>query len=74
MDAGINIIPASVSGRSDTNDYQPRILEGDAGASLLKNVAKISNLTLDDTIWMESSYEIQNGIIATNAANDGDLQ
>ena len=74
VDAGINIIPASVSGRSDTNDYQPRILEGDAGASLLKNVAKISNLTPEDTIWMESSYEIQNGIIATNAANDGDLQ
>lgn len=73
-DAGINIIPASISGSSDTNDYQPCILEGDAGISLLKNVAEISNLTLDDTVWMESSYEIQNGIIASNAANDGDLQ
>ena len=75
VDAGINIIPASISGRSDTNDYQPRILDLDAGASLLSSVAKISNLTPEDTIWMESSYEIQNGIIASSIADgNGDIQ
>lgn len=65
VDAGINIIPASVSGHSDTNDYQPRIMGTDEGIPLLSNVAKISNLTPEDTVWMDSSYEIQNGIIAS---------
>ncbi len=71
VDAGINIIPAAISGHSDTNDYQPRIMGIDEGKDLLTNVAKISNLTLADTVWMESSYEIQNGIIASQ---NGDTQ
>ena len=66
-DAGINLIPAQVSTSTKSNDYQPIFLEGDAGAELLAKVAKVSNLTVDSTIWMPESYVVQNQIVTADA-------
>ncbi len=66
-DAGINLIPARVSTSAKTNDYQPVFLEGDEAAELLMKVAKVSNLTMEGTIWMPESYVVQNQIVTSDA-------
>lgn len=67
VDAGINLIPAQVSTSAKSNDYQPVLLEGGEGAELLAKVAKVSNLTAENTIWMPESYVVENQIVTTDA-------
>ena len=64
MDAGINIIPASVSSVTDKNDFKPTILPAQYGAALLKDVAShSSNFSLADTRWMKDNYLVENGLV-----------
>ena len=67
-DAGINIIPAAVSGSNSKNNFQPIIMPTSRGEQLLKNVAKYSNLSLADTLWMEDNYMTQSGLMTVSSA------
>lgn len=69
VDAGINIIPAAVTSNTAYNNYQPTVLTGSYGKSLLKKIANLSNLTAADTLWLENSYVVENGIV-TLEGND----
>ena len=63
-DAGVNIIPCTVSSVSNTNDYRPTVMTAKDGAALLKNIAKYSkNFTLTDTHWMDGNYLAYNGLM-----------
>ena len=66
-DAGINIIPATVSTADSHNNFQPTVLEGSKGEKLLNKIYKISNLADVEVIWMEDSYEVQNGLFQPEA-------
>jgi len=66
-DAGINIIPATVSTAQSHNNFQPTLLEGSKGENLLNKIYKISNLSEVEVIWMEDSYEVQNGLFQPEA-------
>ena len=64
LDAGINIIPASISSVEDRNDFVPTVLPAEAGAALLKEVAACStSFSLSDTLWMKGNYLEENGLI-----------
>ena len=64
LDAGINIIPASISSVEDKNDFAPTVLPVEAGAALLKEVAGCStNFSMSDTLWMKGNYLEENGLI-----------
>jgi len=68
-DAGINIIPCTVSSVPDINDYQPTIMQAEAGAALLKAVASRStNFSLEDTLWMPNNYMVTFGLVKPEAA------
>lgn len=69
-DGGINVIPCLVSGNPKKNDFQPYILGEKAGTSLLKNIAKYSNLNRD-TLWVTNSYPEQIGLIETAEVKAG---
>ena len=64
-DGGINVIPCLVSGDKKKNDFQPYILGEQPGKSLLKNVARYSNLN-KKTLWMQNSYPEQIGLITAD--------
>ncbi len=65
-DAGINLIPASVSSTADTNDFRPMVLPADQGASVLKLVAEYSrNFSMQDILWMRGNYMETNGLLQT---------
>ncbi|MBQ9950890.1 MAG: CapA family protein [Clostridia bacterium] len=66
-DGGINIIPARVSGKSNTNDFQPCILNGDAAAKQLSRIADVSRIDEDNLIWMEAKF----GAVGAVALNSG---
>ncbi|MBR7188481.1 MAG: CapA family protein [Clostridia bacterium] len=61
-DGGINVIPCLVTGLPNKNNYQPVVMTADAGKSLLKAVAKYSNLNRN-TNWMLNSYPEQIGLL-----------
>ena len=64
MDAGINVIPCTVSSVTDKNDFQPTVMTADQGASLLKAVARHStNFSLTDSLWMKDNYMLTYGLI-----------
>ena len=64
LDAGINIIPASISSVEDRNDFVPTVLPAQAGAALLKEVAECSDhFSLGDTRWMKGNYLVENGLV-----------
>ena len=85
LDAGINVIPCSISSVKDTNDFQPTIMPADEGAEMIKAVAANSvNFTLADTLWMKDNYMLANGLVGEDgqpvtaqteaeAADDGAL-
>ncbi len=61
VDNGISVIPARISGQDNTNDFQPYILEADAGAEILKKVGELSTELDFGTIkWAKDSYEAEN--------------
>lgn len=55
-DAGINIIPARVSGKNNTNDFQPYILTGDAAAKQLTKIAEVSKVDSQSLVWMDGGF------------------
>ena len=64
MDAGINIIPCTVSSVRDKNDFQPTIMAAKEGGALLKAVADRSvNFSLTDTLWVRDNYMLAYGLI-----------
>ena len=74
MDAGINIIPCTISSTKETNDFQPTIMTAEEGGELLKAVASRStNFTLTDTKWMLGNYMANNGLLQSNAPQAADL-
>ena len=64
QDGGINVIPCLVSGDPRRNDFQPCVMDVEAGTTLLKNIARYSNLSLK-TLWMDNSYPEQIGLLAS---------
>ena len=73
IDNGINLIPALISGEAKNNNFQPVIMEKEAGAKLLKAIAKESSLHGDSVTWMSGNYIENNGQIAVAAASDEQL-
>ena len=64
MDAGINIIPASISSASDKNDFKPTVMPAQEGAALLKAVAGVSShFSWADSLWMKDNYLVANGLV-----------
>ena len=65
LDAGINIIPASISSVENMNDFAPTALPAQAGAALLREVAECSvHFAMGDILWMEDNYLEANGLMA----------
>ncbi len=68
MDAGINIIPCTVSSVQDKNDFQPTIMTAKKGGELLKAVADRSvNFSLTNTLWAGDNYMLAYGLISREA-------
>ena len=64
MDAGINLIPASISSVADKNDFVPTVLPAKEGAALLKAVLKSSpRFSASDAKWMKDNYLVENGLV-----------
>ena len=67
VDAGISIIPTRISGKSDSNDFQPYVLDVERGAELLAKIGALSTeLDFAAVRWAEDSYEVAGGLIAAN--------
>ncbi|MEE1200734.1 MAG: CapA family protein [Christensenellales bacterium] len=63
-DGGINLIPARVSSSDNTNDFRPYIINDTRGITLLHKIARVSNVDVSQTIWMETSYPVAKGMVA----------
>ncbi len=64
LDAGIDVIPASISSVPEKNDFVPTVLPVEQGKALLKEVAECStHFTLGDTLWMRGNWLEANGLI-----------
>ena len=64
MDAGINIIPCSISSVTDKNDFMPTIMPAEQGAALLKAVAESStHFSWSGSKWMKDNYLVANGLV-----------
>ena len=64
MDAGINIIPATISSEADRNDFVPTVMHAQEGAALLRAVAESSpHFRMSEALWMKDNYLIANGLI-----------
>lgn len=73
-DAGISLIPASVSSTANKNDFQPQVLSASEGAKLLASVAGYSsNINLADIRWLPDSYVLANGLITQPTAVPADM-
>ena len=68
-DAGINIIPAAVTGSSSKNDFQPNNMPAERGETLLKNVAKYSDVSMSAIRWMNGSYMEKIGLTTLSATS-----
>ena len=65
LDAGINIIPASISSVENMNDFAPTALPAQAGAALLREVAECSvHFAMGDILWMADNYLEANGLMS----------
>ena len=74
VDGGINIIPAAVTSNTEYNNYQPTVLTGKYGKSVLAEIAKLSNLTQKNTLWMENSYVVENNIVTVEVGKKEESQ
>ena len=74
LDAGINIIPATVSSVNNINDFQPTVLGAEQGAQVLRFLAGHCNFKFKDVRWMRDNYLAQNGLLqsAEDAAQSQD--
>jgi hypothetical protein len=69
MDAGINIIPCTVSSVPNLNDFRPTIMPAKEGGAMLKAVASRStNFSLTNDLWMRDNYVVSAGLMN----NEGD--
>ena len=67
LDAGINIIPATVSSVNNINDFQPTVLGAEDGAKVLKALANYCNFKYKDIRWMRENYLQENGLMQSRA-------
>lgn len=67
-DGGIRIIPALVSTKSDTNDFQPMILTGDKVEKRLKMIADVSTVDPAKVIWLDDAQSNSNPAVALGAS------
>lgn len=73
-DAGINLIPASVSSTANKNDFQPQVMNAADGAKLLAAVAGYSsNVNMADILWLPDSFAVTNGLMPQATAVPDDL-
>ena len=73
MDAGINIIPCTVSSVKNLNDFQPTIMPAKEGGAMLKAIASRStNFSLTNALWMKDNYVVTAGL--ANNGEDGKAQ
>lgn len=56
-DGGISIIPARISSVTQTNNFQPTIMDSDQGKKLLTKILKVSTVDTSRVIWKEDSYQ-----------------
>ena len=56
-DAGITVIPCSVSSASNTNDYRPTPLEGTEAARVLRKIGRYSALDTESVLWSPAMDE-----------------
>lgn len=62
-DAGISIIPTKISGKENSNDFQPYIMDAESGAELLAEVGALSTeLDFMSIKWASDSYEVAAGL------------
>lgn len=67
VDAGISIIPARISGKNDSNDFQPYVQNVQSGAELLGKIGALSTeLDFASIRWAADSYEVVSGLVAAN--------
>ena len=52
LDAGISIIPCSISSVTDTNDYRPTPLADTEAARVLRKISLYSNLDDSSVVWL----------------------
>ena len=72
LDAGINVIPCTVSSVTDKNDFQPTVMTAEQGAAMLKAVAQRStNFSLTDSLWMKDNYMVTYGLIKSKDEQEG---
>ena len=51
VDAGITIIPCSISSVSGTNDYRPTPLSGVEAARVLRKIGRYSDFDAENALW-----------------------
>lgn len=56
-DAGISIIPCSLSSQSDSNDYRPTPLADVEAARVLRKIARYSDLDMESVVWRPEMNE-----------------
>ena len=65
-DAGINLIPASVTSTANKNDFRPCVMPAEQGKAVLKHLARYStNFNMKDILWMRNNYLFLNGLMKT---------
>ena len=73
MDAGINIIPCTVSSVKNLNDFQPTIMAAREGGAMLKAIASRStNFSLTKALWMRDNYVVTAGLL--NSGEEAEAQ
>ena len=64
MDAGINIIPCTISSVAGSNDFMPTVMPAEQGAAMLKAIAdSSSHFSMADALWMKDNYLTRSGLI-----------
>ena len=51
VDAGVNIIPCSISSTEGTNDYCPQILTGTEAKRIIRKISIYSDVDMDAAVW-----------------------
>ena len=54
-DAGIDIVPIRVTSASDTNNYQPILLDDEAGLTLLNSISQLAQIDEAKLRWVDGS-------------------
>ena len=57
-DGGVNIIPALISSSDKLNNFQPKLLTGDAAAAQLKRIYSLSSVEPEEVRWLPVSRQV----------------